>query len=535
MLSVARRTGAITAILGSLLAGTTAMAEQRGGTLRVYHRDNPASASVHEEVSISTIMPFMPVFNNLFVFNQQGERNDPNDLTAELATEWRWSEDHTRLTLQLRRGVTWHDGKPFTSADVKCTWDTLIGQRNAGWRKNPRRLWYSNLKEVSTNGDFEVSFQLGRPQPSFMAFLASGFSPVYPCHVDARTMRQKPIGTGPFRVVDFKPNNSIELERNPNYWRPNRPLLDGITFRIVRSRSTRVLAFTAGEFDLTFSGDITAPLLRDVKAQAPNAICDFNFSNVTTQVLMNRQAEPFSNPQIRRAVGLALDREAFISILSEGRFAQGGAMLAPPAGIWGLSGEDLAEAGVEAYAGTLEQRREEARRIMRQAGYSAENPLRIKVATRDIPTYRDPAVILIDHLKSIFIEAELQTLDTGVWYTHLGRNDWTLALNQNGAAIDDPDVIFYENYLCGSERNYPRYCNRELQTRFDEQSSTIDPQARRRIVQEIDAQLQREYARPIIYQSAGATCRHANVHGIRLAANSIYNHWRLEDAWLSSR
>ncbi len=535
MLSVFRRTAAFAALLGSLFATGGAMAEQRGGTLRVYHGSNPASASVHEEASIATIMPFMPVFNNLFVYNQQGQRNDTNDLTAELATEWRWSEDHTRLTLQLRRGVTWHDGKPFTSADVKCTWDTLIGQRNAGWRKNPRRLWYSNLKEVSTNGDFEVSFQLGRPQPSFMAFLASGFSPVYPCHVDARTMRQKPIGTGPFRVVEFRANQSIELARNPNYWRPNRPLLDGISFRIIRSRSTRHLGFISGDFDMTFTGDITAPLLRDVQSQAPNAICDMNFTNVTSQILMNREVAPFDNPQIRRAVALSVDRDAFIRILGEGHFVTGGALLAPPAGVWGVSGEQLAEAGVETYQGTVEERRETARRLMREAGYSAENPLRLKVITRDSPSYRDPAVILIDHLKTIFIEAELQTLETSQWYNTLVRNTWTIAQNQSGTAIDDPDVIFYENYLCGSDRNYPRYCNQDLQRRFDEQSATIDQEARRRMVQEIDIQLQRDFARPVIFQSASGTCRHPHVRGITMAANSQYNHWRMEDAWLAPR
>ena len=533
MTSVVRRTMVAAAIIGSLFATGAAMAEQRGGVLKLYHGLSLASASIHEEASIATIMPFMPVFNNLFVYNQHAERNNANDLTPELATEWHWSEDHTRLTLRLREGVTWHDGKPFTSADVKCTWDTIIGRRDSGWRKNPRRLWYSNLKEVIANGDFEVSFQLSRPQPSFMAFLASGFSPVYPCHVDGRTMRQKPIGTGPFRVAEFRPKQSIELERNPNYWRPNRPLLDGISFRMINSRSTRHLAFISGEFDMTFTGDITPALLRDIQAQVPNATCEMRFPNVTSQILMNREAEPFNNPQIRRAVALSIDRDAFIRILGEGHFAKGGALLAPPAGIWGVTDEQLAEAGVDGYTGTLEQRREEGRRLMREAGYSAENPLRLKVTTRDTPSYRDPAVILIDHLKTVFIEAELQPLETSQWYNTLQRGSWTIAQNQSGTAIDDPDVMFYENYLCGSDRNYPRYCNQDLQRRMDEQSATIDLEARRRMVQEIDIQLQRDFARPIIYHSASATCWHPQVRGVTLAANSQYNHWRMEDVWLA--
>jgi peptide/nickel transport system substrate-binding protein len=431
--------------------------------------------------------------------------------------------------------VTWHDGRPFTAADVKCTWDTVAGRRNAGWRKNPRREWYSNLQEVAVNGEHEVTFVLGRPQPSFMAFLASGFSPVYPCHADGRAMRQKPIGTGPFRVVSFAPNTGLELERNPAYWREGRPYLDGISYRLVRSRATRHLAFISGEFDMTFTGDVSPALLRDMQSQAPNARCEMRFTNVTGQVLMNREVPPFDNPDIRRAVALAIDRDAFLRILGEGHFVTGGAMLAPPHGVWGVTGEELAAAGVDGFAGTPEERRAEAQRLMRALGHGPQNPLQLRLITRDSPSYRDPAVILIDHLKAVFIEAELQVLESSVWYNTLVRNTWGIAQNQSGTAIDDPDVFLYENYLCGSDRNYPRYCNRDLQARFDEQSATTDPEARRRMVREIDIQLQRELARPVIFQSAGATCLHPQVRGISMARNSQYNHWRLEDAWLERR
>jgi peptide/nickel transport system substrate-binding protein len=515
--------------------GDAAATPQRGGTLRIYLGLSPASASIHEEASIATVMPFMGVFNNLFMFNQHAERNDATDLVAELATEWRWSEDNTRLTLQLRRGVTWHDGKPFTSADVKCTWDTITGKRNAGWRKNPRQEWYGNLQEVTTSGDHEVTFVLGRPQPSFMSFLASGFSPVYPCHVESRIMRQKPIGTGPFRVVSFNPNTGMELERNPTYWREGRPHLDGISFRAIRSRATRHLAFVSGEFDMTWTGDVPASQLRDMQAQAPQAVCQMRFTNVSSQILMNREVAPFDNANIRRAVALTMDREAFLKILGDDQYLQSGAMLPPPAGVWGVSAQDLAEAGVDGFTGTLEQRREEARRLMRAAGYGPENPLKLKIITRDSPSYRDPAVIMIDHMKAIHIDAELQLLETSVWYTTLLRNTWSIAANQSGTAIDDPDVFFFENYLCGSQRNYSRYCNRELQSRMEQQSAVTDLEARRRMVREIEIQLQREFARPILYQSAGGTCRWPHVRGINQANNSQYNHWRMEDAWLAPR
>jgi peptide/nickel transport system substrate-binding protein len=384
----------VAVLFGAIAA--PAAAQTSGGTLRFYHRDSPPSASIHEEATISTLQPFMPVFNNLFVFNQHVERNSPDDLQPELATSWQWSDDGTRLTLRLREGVRWHDGKPFTSADVKCTWDTVTGRRTAGWRKSPRRGWYTNLQEVTTNGDHEVTFVLGRPQPSFISFLASGLSPVYPCHVDGRVMRQKPIGTGPFRVVDFRPNASIALARNPDYWKPDRPYLDGIEYRIIRNRSTRTLAFIAGEFDVTFPYELSAALVRDVRSQAPTAQCETRPTNVVTQLLINREVAPFDNPDLRRALALALDRKALIDILGEGQFTMGGTMLPPPNGAWGLSPADLAE--IPGYGADVEASREEARRIMRGLGYGPENPLRVKVATREIPSYRDPAIVVIDHL-----------------------------------------------------------------------------------------------------------------------------------------
>src|SRR5438132_36356 len=156
-----------------------------GGVLKIYHRDSPASASIHEEATYSTVIPFMPVFNNLVIFDQHVPQNSEETIVPDLATSWSWNEDKTRLTFRLREGVKWHDGKPFTSKDVKCTWDLLMGKTKDSLRKNPRQGWYFNVAEVSANGDYEVSFSLKRPQPALLSLLASGYTPVYPCHVAA--------------------------------------------------------------------------------------------------------------------------------------------------------------------------------------------------------------------------------------------------------------------------------------------------------------------------------------------------------------
>ena len=118
------------------------------------------------------------------------------------------------------------------------------------FRINPRKTWYRNVEEITTNGDYEVTFHLKRPQPYLIALLASGQSPVYPCHVTPAQMRQHPIGTGPFKFVEYKPNERIRVVRNPNYWKPARPYLDAIETTIIPNTATRDLTFIAGKFDL---------------------------------------------------------------------------------------------------------------------------------------------------------------------------------------------------------------------------------------------------------------------------------------------
>jgi len=239
----------VTGLLAALWGGDPALAQKPGGVLRVHDGDSPPSLSMHEEAAPEAARALMGVFNNLVMFDQHIKQNSMQSIVPDLATGWSWSEDGTQLTFPLSEGVKWHDGRPFTANDVKCTWDLLTGKSSDKLRLNPRKSWYRNLAEVTTNGDYEVTFRLQRPQPAFVALLASGYSVVYPCHVAAGEMRQHPLGTGPFKLAEFKPNERITLTRNPDYWKKDRPYLDGIEFTIIRDVSTANLAFVGGKLD----------------------------------------------------------------------------------------------------------------------------------------------------------------------------------------------------------------------------------------------------------------------------------------------
>jgi peptide/nickel transport system substrate-binding protein len=516
-------------LLAIWFGGDAALAEGSGNVLRVAHFDSPASMSLLEESTVAANRPMMGVFNNLVVYDQHVAQNSPKSIIPELATGWAWNEEGTELTMPLHKGVKWHDGKPFTANDVKCTLDLLMGNGSDKLRINPRKGWYSNLDKVTTKGDYEVTFHLKRPQASFLALLASGWSPIYPCHVPAAQMRLKPIGTGPFKFVEFKPNEYIKVARNPDYWKPGLPKLDGIEWIIVKNMATRTLTFVAGKTDLLFG--VTPPVLKQVKAEATNAICEGTPANVNRNVLINRSAPPFDNAELRRAVILTLDRKAFNDTLYEGQGVLGGVMLPPPAGLWGLPAEEAAK--MIGYGADVAERRAEARKIMEKLGYGPDHRLDIKVATRDVSYYRDPAVILIDQLKQIYIDAELNPIDTTQWYPTVMRKDFKLAMNITESEVDDPDPQFYENFVCGAVRNYSNYCNPEVDKLIDQQSAETDIEKRRRIVWQIERKLNDDAARPVLFYPYGVTCWQPRLKGLTIMVNSIYNGSRFEDLSLS--
>src|SRR6516165_7095337 len=247
----------VTSLLVALFAAEPALAQKQGGILKMYNPDSPASMSIHEEATIVSERPMMGVFNNLVMFDQHVKQNSLESIVPDLATSWSWNEEGTELTFPLRQGVTWHDGEPFTAKDVQCTWDMLTGKSSEKLRVNPRKSWYRNLAAVTTNGDYEVTSHLNRPQPAFLTLLASGYSPIYPCHVSPRDMRQHPIGTGPFKFGEFKPNEYMKVTRNQDYWKKGRPYLDGIEYTVIRKLSIAILAVVAGKFDMTFAYSVT--------------------------------------------------------------------------------------------------------------------------------------------------------------------------------------------------------------------------------------------------------------------------------------
>ena len=523
---LAALTLAVTAF-GSIPA---AQSQKPGGILRMYSPDSPASMSIHEEATVYAQNPMMGVFNNLIMFDQHTKQSRLDTIVADLATEWAWNEDGTSLTFKLRQGVRWHDGAPFTAQDVQCTFNLLLETASEKLRVNPRRTSFRNLGSVTTQGDFEVTFHLKRPQPAFPVLLANGFAPIYPCHIPPARMRRQPIGTGPFKFQEFKPNEYIRVTRNADYWKPGRPYLDGIEYAIIRNPATAVLAFVSGKVDMTFPYDLNVPIYKDIRTQVPDAICELEpAGGVNRNVLINRTRPPFDRRELRQAIALSLDRQAFIDIIGEGVGDIGGVLQPPPGGLWGMPPEQLRT--LPGYDPDVSKNRARARRIMEDLGYRPDKRLPVRITTRDLQNYRVPAVILTDQLKEIYIDAEVEAIDTAVYFPRMFRKDFSISLNLQTSG-PDPDPILDLFYGCGSSFNLDGYCDIETDRMIEQQSREPDPRVRRQMLWDIERRLAEDGGKPIIFYTRGGTCWRPYVKGITVMVNSLYNGNRKEDIWL---
>ena len=166
-----------------------------------------------------------PCYSNLVLFDPLKPLESVDTVIPELAERWSWQDNFRNLVFFLRKNVKWHDGRPFTSADVKYTFDVVreAPDAPAKLRTSPRKDWYANVEAIEAPEPHTVVFRLKRPQPSLLLMFASGYSPVYPAHVPLAELRQRCVGTGPFRQKEYLRGQLIELERNPTTSCPTGP------------------------------------------------------------------------------------------------------------------------------------------------------------------------------------------------------------------------------------------------------------------------------------------------------------------------
>ncbi len=515
---------------GSAL-GQARQSPKTGGTLTLTLREDLSQGfSIHETATISTVWPAMPCLSNLVLFDPLKKTESVSTIIGELAEKWSWQDNYRNLVFFLRKGVKWHDGQPFTSKDVKFTFDMLreAPDAPAKLRINPRKDWYANVEAVETPDPHTVVFHLKKPQPSLLMMLASGYSPVYAAHVPPANYRTGCVGTGPFKLKEWRKGEFVEFVRNPDYFVKGRPYLDGLKYVAIVERGTRIAALQSGQVDVSFPGEVPKVAAEQLKKAVPQLVITEFSQNVTDNMIMNIKKPPFDNQKIRLAVSYAIDRRALVRAVHQGAATVGASMAPKPYGVFGLLDKDLlAQPG---YGTEPAKEKDKARRLLAEAGVTKDKPLRVEMVTRAIAIYVDMASFVINELKQVGIEASLKQIETAQWHAMATRGDYQIGANLTGVGPDDPDANFYENYGCGSPRNYSQYCSEQVMAMIAQQSQELNPGKRLAMVQAIQKKLEEDAARPILDWKLDYFTVWPHVKNL-IPHQSIYNFGRMQDVW----
>jgi len=502
-----------------------------GGVLRLILREDlPQGFALHETATNSVTWPAMPCYSNLVVFDQLKQLERPETIVPELAERWSWQDNYRNLVVFLRKDVRWHDGRPFTSKDVKFTFDMVreAPAAQARLRINPRKAWYANVEAIEAPDAQTVVFRLKRPQPSLLVMLASGYSAILPAHVPPAEHRTRCLGTGPFKLKEWRRGQFLEYVKNPDYFVKGRPYLDGVHYTIVKERGTRVAVLQAGQVDAAYPGEISVAIWEQLKTAVPGMVFTPTASNVNENLLLNTKRPPFDDVRVRRALSLAIDRRAYVKAVHRGSALVGAALSPKPWGVWGLLEKDLVK--LPGY-GKAADDKARARKLLAEAGFGPQHPLKIEMVTRAIAIYLDFASFVVSELKQVGLDVTLKQIETAQWHPMVTRREYQFGANLTGLGVDDPDANFYENYACGSARNYGDYCDEQVMRLIEQQSQETDPGKRQALVWQIQKKLEEDAARPTMGWRTDRFAHWPHVKNL-VPHNVTYNWPRLQETWL---
>lgn len=301
--------GSAISSLSFFSAASEAQEPKKGGTLVMIVQPEPPSLAGY----LSTSQPIGQITTKVY----EGLLEYDFDLKPlpALAKSWDVSSDGKTITFELQQGVKFHDGNPFTSADVKFTFLEILK------KFHPRGInTFADLQSIDTPDAHTAIFRLRNPAPYLLSALSGYESPIVPRHlfegkdVQNSEYGNKPVGTGPFKFAGWQKGQLIRLDRNPEYWKPGRPYLDRIVARFIGDAGTRAAALETGEAHFAAFGaipNVDVPRLQ----QLPNFVVTTKGYEMLSPIIhleFNTLRKPFDNQQVRQAVAYAIDRKFVI-------------------------------------------------------------------------------------------------------------------------------------------------------------------------------------------------------------------------------
>jgi len=512
-----RKTGTGGASPGGAMSGSGQ--PQNGGVLTHRLNTDPDSLDIHTTATFYAAWPEAPNYNQLLQFDPQ----DPdNKIIPDLADSYEIAGDGQSVVFKLHPGVTFHDGSPFGSEDVKANIDWIKSPPEK--KVSPRQGVLDAVDHVEMPDPLTAKLALKRPNPSLTANLASEFMSMgAKADLAKGDLGTQMNGTGPFRFKSYTRGVGVELERNPNYWVKDRPYLDGIRYSTVVDENTAFTDFLGGQF-LRYYPLTPEEYDRVGRETGGKATASSVVALSRRIVFFNGPKKPYGDLRVRQAISLALDRASGIQVVESGKGTPGGYMM--PGGDWAIPTDQLKKAPGYEKADVAE-----AKKLLAAAGVT--EPLSGVILTRTDPQFQALAVWVQGTLqKALGWNYTIDVEDNATAYSkaYAGQFDliaWTVAI-----AIDDPDATFSEIATTKAVRNWSKIYDTGGDALFDKQTVTVDAAQRKQIVQQMETTFLNSVQVAVMWFSNANHGIYNSVHNYKVT-KSLYTNQRYQDVWLS--
>lgn len=401
----------------------------KGGTLRIFLNDPTTLVSAYTSAG-QTAQLSPKIFDGLVDYDFDMKPQ------PRLATSVEMSADATTMTVKLREGLKWHDGKPLTSADVQYSAMEV-------WSKlHPRgRATYGSLTAVETPDELTAIFKFSAPSAFVMNALHASESQVIPRHIYEGTdvltnpANLAPIGSGPFRFVEWQKGEYIVLEKNPDYWDEGKPYLDQIVVRLVADPSSRAVAFEAQEVEIAGAIPVSFADARRLETldfiEIPEKGVEAYGNNTFMEV--NQRREVLKDVRVRQAILHAIDREFLLKNIY---FNFGNVATGPiPKAMSTFYTDDVPQYAFDT---------EKAKALLEEAGHKADGSgIRLKLTIDPFP-FGTMHIVAAEYIKQalavVGIEATLRSSDFATYYKRVyGDYDYDLTIS-GASALTDPTI-----------------------------------------------------------------------------------------------
>ncbi|MGD9805654.1 MAG: ABC transporter substrate-binding protein [Hyphomicrobiaceae bacterium] len=517
---------AVSALAALALAQpASAQTPKRGGILQFAIVAEPPTTDCHETGTFAMVHPVAPQYSTLLKFVGP---HDKQQIVGDLAESWEVAKDGMTYTFKLRKGVKFHDGSDFSSADIKATYERIINppQGVISYRK----AVHQDIGEILTPDAETVIFKMKKVNASMLLHFASPFNCVYSAKElakDPAYPSKKVMGTGAFQFVEYVKGSHWVAKRFDQYFLKDRPYLDGYKAFFVKGPAV-VAGMRGGQFDAEFRG--RTPAERDQLVAALGDKVTVQEGPWTTNILLtiNVAHKPFDDVRVRQALTLAIDRWGGSESLGKVTLIKGVGGAFRPGSPFALPVSELEK--IPGFWRDAEKSRAEARRLLKEAGVSN---LKVKLLNRTVAQPFTPAgIYAIDQWRRIGVETEHVQLETKLWYDGMANGTFDVAVQNISDFADDPNAQF--NTLLSTHASsiaYSRHGDTKIDQMYELQSGTIDPVERLKIVHDLERYtLTQAYNVPLLWYQR-IVVNKAKVKGWELPP-SHFGGQTLVDVWL---